>query len=363
MRLQLILGIAALAAALPRRAAAEPPPDSASATVRVYADDDRLTVISPAAHGQLTRGRVSLDVDLAVDAVTAASVDVMTSASPVAVSEQRYEAGVGVTLAAGRATSIRAGGQLSHENDYDAFRVALGVIRELASRNTTLELRVGAGKDYATAVGDPTFSGERATTTVTAVVTQLASRHAIVDVTAEGSAADGWQGSPYRTVWISDPAMPVVIGYHEATPARRLALAVAVRGRRAFGERWFGSAIARGYLDDWDVHSATATVELRRRWSERTLVGAQLRGYLQDGASFWVERQPDATAPPRYRTADRTLGPMATGSLELIGDRVVDDHGRRVVVAVGGIRFWYLDNLVQDHRLALTATVSFVTPL
>jgi hypothetical protein len=365
VRLQLTVGAAAaLACALAATPArAEPPPDLASATVRVYADDDRLTVVSPAAHAQLTGGPLTAEVDLAIDAVTAASVDVMTSASPVAVDERRYEAGLGLALAAGATTVVRAGAQVSHERDYDAVRVGLGVVQELARRNTTLELRARAGRDRATAVGDPMFAGERTSAALTAVVTQLVDRRTIVDLTVDGLWADGWHGSPYRRVWTDDPSMPVVTGWPEVTPARRLAVAVALRGRRAVGERWFASAIARGYADEWDVHSATATVELRRRLSERTLLGGQVRGYLQDGASFWVRRQPDAIAPPRYRTADRTLGPMATGEVELVGDRVIDRHDRRVTIAVGGIGRWFLDHVAQDRRLAITATLSFTSPL
>lgn len=369
MRLQLIAALALAApaaisvAAGPRPLRAEPPPDLASATMRVYTDDDRLTVVSPVVHGQLTGDAVTTELDLAVDAVSAASVDVMTSASPIAVDETRVEGDLGLTYALTPTTAVRAGGQLSHEHDYDAWRVGLGVITELARRNTTLELRGRAGHDVATAVNDATFRGERTSAAATAVITQVVDRRTIVDLTVDGSWADGWHGSPYRRVLISDPTMPVVTSWREATPARRLALAVALRGRRALGERWFATAIARGYVDDWAVHSATATVELRRRLSERTLVGAQLRGYLQDGADFWVARQPDATAPPRYRTADRTLGPMRTGELELIGDRVIGAHERRVTVAVGGAGRWFPGSVVQDRRLALTTTLSFTTPL
>ncbi|HVV83941.1 MAG TPA: DUF3570 domain-containing protein [Kofleriaceae bacterium] len=369
MRLQLILLAAAAAiaaaaiAAGPRRAAAEPPPDQASATVRVYADDDRVTVWSPAAHGQLTAGRVTTDVDVTLDAVTAASVDVVTSASPLTVHERRLEAGLGVTVAATPTTALRASGDVSHEHDYDALRAGLGLTTDLASRNTTVELRATAGHDHATAVNDPTFSGERDSAGLTAVVTQLVDRRTVLDLTVDGAWSDGWQASPYRRVLLSDPRMPLVTSWREATPSRRLSLAIALRGRRALGERWFGTAVGRGYVDDWSMHSATATVGLRRRLAARTLVGAQARGYLQDAASFWRRHQPDATEPPRYRTADRTLGPMADAELELVGERTLDAGGRTLTIAAGGLARWFLDDAVQHRRLGLTTTVSFTSPL
>ena len=66
---------------------------------------------------------------------------------------------------------------------------------------------------------------------------------------------------------------------------------------------------------------------------------------------------------PTYRTADRTLGPMATAGVELIGERVLDGHDRRLTLAVGGLGLWFFDATAQARRLAVTATVSFTTPL
>ncbi|MCE9580567.1 MAG: hypothetical protein K8W52_46030, partial [Deltaproteobacteria bacterium] len=128
MRLQLILACVLGAPALaPLVAVAEPPPDEVSATMRVYADDDHLTVLSPAAHAQVSTGRLTGEVDAALDAVSAASVDVMTSASPRAVHERRLEVGLGGTLRRA-ALAIRGGAQVSHERDYDAVRLGLGAI-------------------------------------------------------------------------------------------------------------------------------------------------------------------------------------------------------------------------------------------
>ncbi|MCE9574513.1 MAG: DUF3570 domain-containing protein, partial [Deltaproteobacteria bacterium] len=250
--------------------------------------------------------------------------------------------------------------QVSHERDDDAVRLGLGSIAELADRNTTLEVRARLGRDRATDVTDPSFAGDRTTAGAVAVITQLVDARTVADVTVDGSWADGWQGSPYRRVRIADPTMPVVTLWREATPARRLALAAAVRVRRAIATSWFAAASARGYVDDWAVHSGTATLELRRRFGA-TLLGAEVRGYLQDGASFWVRRQPDALAPPRYRTADRTLGPMATASAELIGERALGaDH---VTLAIGAMRLWFLDDAAQSRRLAATVTLTFAAPL
>ena len=341
---------------------AEPAPDQASATVRVYADDDRLSVVTPSAHAQGTTGALTVEVDTSLDAVSAASVDVVTSASPTPFQERRVEAGIGLGWALSRLTTLRGGAQVSHERDYDALRLGLGAAVELGQRNTTLELRGRFGRDRARASDDPAFAGDRTSAGLVASLTQLVDRRTVADLTIEGDWADGWHGSPYRRVWVSDPAMPVVTGWREATPERRLALAAALRLRRALGERWFGTVSARGYADDWSVRSATLTVEGRRRLDDATLLGLELRGYLQDGAWFWRERQPDGATPPRYRTADRTLGPMATAGVQLVGERAIGGD-RRVVLALGGLALWFFDYAPQASRHAATVTMTFVTPL
>lgn len=354
MRLQLTIATLVMLAAGAARA--EPPPDEVSGTLRVYADDDHLTVVSPSAHGQVAAARLGVDVDAAVDAVSAASVDVMTSASPRAVSERRVEAGVGVTAWPGERAALRLGALVSHEHDYDAVRGDATATVELAQRNTTLALRGQVELDRATAVGDPMFHGERRGGGVLATATQLIDRRTIADLAIDARLADGWHGSPYRTVIVHAIDQPTFTRWSEATPAVRRALAAALRVRHAIGERWVGVASARGYLDDWDVHSATATVEARRALAGDARLGVVARGYLQDGASFWRRRQPDGAMPPALRTADRTLGPMASAQLEVIGERRLG--AARVTAAVGGLGLWYLDAAAQARRLAITTTLS-----
>ena len=86
-------------------------------------------------------------------------------------------------------------------------------------------------------------------------------------------------------------------------------------------------------------------------------LGLVARGYLQDGASFWRRQQPDGAMPPALRTADRTLGPMASAQLEVIGERGLG--AARVVAAIGGLGLWYLDAAAQSRRLALLVLEGF----
>jgi hypothetical protein len=359
MRLQLspLLAFAFLAP----RAVAEPAPPAATATVRVYADDDRVTVWSPATRVAATAGPVDLALDLTIDAISAASVDVVTSASPAPVSEQRLEAGGALGVALPHRLHVSAGGAVSHEHDYDALSAAITTTAELADRNSTVELRLRTGDDRASDVTDPMFHGVRRTFGAALVLTQILDRRTITDATFDVSRADGWHGSPYRRVEVASMTGPFPTLVREATPDRRDAVAVALRIRRAFGERWFTSAIARGYRDDWHVASATLSLDLVTERADGSLAGITARAYAQRAADFWARRYDDAPPPP-LRTADRSLGPMSTASVEAIFDRPVGARGLRLVAALGGTALFF-DAPSQHRRLALTSTISVTWPL
>ncbi len=378
MRLQLsaVAGLAlavagAAAAAGPPRARAEPAAPRVSATARLYADDDRVTVWSPAVAATLGAGPLGLDLDLTIDAVSAASVDVVTSASPTPIAETRLEAGVGARLALTRRLTARAGALVSHERDYDALRVAAGVQVELAERNTTLDARLRLGRDRAGDAGDPTFAGARQSLAVIVTASQLLDRRTVVDATVELSRGDGWHASPYRRVAVAAPFGPLPELVREATPARRDAAVAAVRVRRALAGPWYASATARGYRDDWEVTSLTTTLEVVRQRPAGGQWSASVRGYGQSAAWFWARRY-DLDPTPSYRTADRTLGPMASLSLGAAydhplraasgGDGEAADDGPRLVAALTAIGYWF-DAVAQSRRLALTTTLSLTWPL
>ena len=158
MRLQL-----GLLVALTRMASADPTDEpGASAGLHVYADDDHVTVVSPSASIRTdVTSRVSLSADTTVDAVSAASVDVVTSASPSTVHEQRVELGLSSTYREQRTRWWTAGVRASHEHDYDSLRVRASGRWELAQRNTTLQLDYVFGYDDVSSMMDRTFHRDR----------------------------------------------------------------------------------------------------------------------------------------------------------------------------------------------------------
>jgi len=344
MRLQLTVLFA-----LSRAVHAEPlDAPGARAGLHVYADDDHVTVVSPSASVRVDLSpRLAVSSDATVDAVSAASVDVLTSASPHEVHEERIELGVAASYRQGRATWWTLGLRGSHENDYDALRVRAGAKTEVAQRNTTLQLDYVLGLDDAGSVMDPAAGGSRTTHQLVLGASQLLSRRAIVDVLVDLARADGYHASPYRDVLVDVVGSPLPMRVAEATPSLRHSAAVATRVRVAPSRAWATSATYRLYLDSWSVTSHTVTAELHRS-AGPVLLGIAVRGYAQSAASFYAARY---AGEPRYRTRDRTLGAMqsAYGAVTLEAPIA----GWQVIASAGVLRLWFADFPAQADRNAL----------
>lgn len=351
MRLQLIACALGLAGSARADDLDEP---TARASIRVYADDDHVTVISPSA---LVRARaaagLTLAADVTVDAVTAASVDVVTSASPRTVHEQRVEAGLAATRRQGRATWLSVGARGSHENDYDALRVRAAGRHEFAERNTTLELAYVFGADAASSVIDPDFHAHRTSHEGIATASQLLSPRTVVDVIADATVANGYHASPYRDVLVDVVGSPLVMRISERTPERHASLAIAGRVRQAIGSTLAASSTYRYYRDDWGIASHTLTAQLFHQRGP-VLLGVEARGYAQTAASFYRAHYEVAGELPTLRTRDRTLGAMRSAYAALTADATVGRaEAWHVIGALGAMRFWFVDFPAQANRDAL----------
>jgi hypothetical protein len=334
----------------------------------VYADDDHVTVVSPSASVTAEADdETSLTIDATADAISSASIDVLTSASPIAFTELRVEAGARVARALGRRLELRGQGRGSHEGDYDAWRVGGGAGVELADRNLSLDLDYQLGLDRAGDASDARFSRRRTEHAVSLAASQVLDPRTVLDVIVEARRADGYHASPYRRVPIGDPAWPVPTWVDEVTPEVRGSLAVAARGRRAVGDAWFVTASQRLYVDDWSVTSHTTTLDVRHQRGDAWLLGATARGYVQGAAGFYRRAYEvgDDGAMPVERTRDRTLGPMRSAFASLTVDRALwrgedadPSGGLHLVVATGVVAWWFTDSALQARRLALVTTAS-----
>ena len=370
MRVQLIrprviaLAIMAMTAAPGGARAQVDDPRQVTVGLRVYADDDRVTVWSPSARAAapLPHG-VTVDVATTVDAVTAASIDGVSTASPYAFTETRIEGGVGLTVEVRPRHAVTARVIGSDERDYTALRLSAGWRAELAARNTTVDLTFTAGLDTVGRAGDPTFARDRRELRGALALTQITDRRGYVDLVVEAADQRGYLANPYRFVPI-EMAGAVAYTLPERAPDQRTAVAALVRVRRALTDAAFVHGDYRLSRDTWGVTSNTATLRLSRAMrADELLLGVEARGYRQDAASFHRAVYAGDSGAPAWRTSDRALGRMASATAGVVAESTVPWHGLRVSMSAAWVHFWWLDDLRQSDRDAVVASLGLVVPL
>ena len=310
MRLQLTW-LAALVVALSIAVVSEAHSDQRAATwLSVYSDNDALTVISP----QLSvRGDLSEEFEISagyeVDVISAATVDVLTAASPRGYKEERHGLSVGLLWTPEPETKISAKYIPSWEIDYRSHSLTAGVSREWLDRRLTTTLNGSVGLNRVGRSGSDTSTFRDLSTVSLGIgIGWIASRWTVLEAVYEPQWLDGFMASPYRFVEIQWTGGSSVMT-PEAVPDHRLRHAIGFGVRHALTAEWFLSGKYRLYNDSWGVLSNTAEAELQRALAwDKLILGLSMRGYRQSKADFHKERYERMSGLlPEYRSADKML--------------------------------------------------------
>lgn len=341
--------------AAPAAARAE---DRVAGAVAVYHDSDHVTVVSPTLAGTRQQGRASADARLDLDVISAASIDLVTAASPAGFQETRtaVDGTFGYDLREGR--SAHAGYGYSYEPDFRTHSVTAGGAAEAFGRRTTLSLDYGFARSRVGRVDDSAFERTRATHRIDLGVSHVLSPVLVAEVAWGVALSTGYHANPYRFVRLYQPGMdPPTTAVTETAPAERLRHLLTARLRARPIRRLFAIADYRLHLDDWGVVTHTATGRATFALAERVLdVSVEIRGYTQGAADFYRSRYDTFPAEPVLRTANKELGPMRTLLGGVVLDHVLYARGTRDVrVGLGGdwLRLFYLDYPALPVRTAV----------
>ena len=373
MRLQLVHILTASVLCLPAgwAEAQEDDAHSTEARLRIYTDDDHVTVVSPSVAASFDAGKkVQVDIASTVDVVSAASVDVITQASPAEVHELRVEGEAAVNWALSSTVQLRTGGIVSHESDYDSLRPTLAARAEVAQRNATIDVSYTAAFDKIGKAMQEDFAKKRRGHIVAAAYTQVLDAKTYLDTLVDIRRLNGFHANPYRLVPIVSALSTAIMQVDEQTPAIRQSVAGLLGIRRAIASDWFLHASLRLYEDDWSVGSQTISALLLRSLADgRYLVGWRMRGYAQSAAEFYRPYYEIAgdEAVPEFRTRDRALGTMRSfhGSLTIDAALSSDPSSDawRLRSMVSATHFSFLDFPAQRRRNALILGLSLLAPL
>ena len=329
-------GLVMLLTALPARGEAPIPADTTPTTATalspraplgthgetgtaVYSNNDGLRVISPWLRArQQVKGPVSVEVETRTDIITAASVDMISGASP-SFQDIRKEVGM-VTAYDEGGLRGHAGYTYSTENDTHTHTMTVGGAKDLAARNLTLALAYGLGLDRLGSVREPeSLWHNRTSHRIDATVTQILTPGTIASAALTVQQIDGFQSSPYRLVplvphdptqWLRSQSQWVA----ERHPDSRGRYGLTLEARQAVG-RWLTlRAVYRGYIDTWAMRSHTGefgtTFDLGHGWE----IGLSNRLYWQSNASFYRSMY---TVDRDYITRDRRLAAQWSDSVDL----------------------------------------------
>jgi hypothetical protein len=334
MRLQLSAALSLLALLCARPAAAEHPTVAASVDLAGYTDSTQVHVASPSVAASVSDEAAGWSVGgrYLVDAVSAASVDIVATASP-RWTELRHVGSAEVSYKRG-AASVTASGGVSREPDYLSVSGGVVVSLDLLDKNLTPFLGTRYGHDDVGRKGLPSDRWELLQKGgLQAGATFVLSRAMIASVQLDADFERGYLAKPYRYIPLFAPgtareipagASPALVNQRrlDERPVDRVPTA---RDRYALTGRLAGRTgrttlrlDERAYTDSWGLWASTTDARVMVDVGSRWLLWPHLRFHIQSKASFWQRayeaiEQPDGSVLlPSYRTGDRELSPLRT---------------------------------------------------
>ncbi len=350
-----------------------------------YADTDHVTVVSPTAGigADNPLNGLSFGGSYLVDVVTAASADIVATATPIW-REVRHAVSANLGYKPGN-FGAAVSGSASIEPDYLSVTGGGTLTWDTFDKNLTWMFGYGYGHDIA-GVHQTSFDVFRRDLDrhqINGGASWTVDRATLATLVADVVLEQGDQSKTYRFVPMFNPgtAESIPVGAtidlvndkraferpREQLPLSRERFALTFR----LAHRFTSSTIRleeRGYADSWSLYASTTDLRLLWSVSDRFSFGPRGRFHVQTGTDFWqrayeLVKVEGSLVPPSIRTGDRELGPLYSfsgglaASLDLSG---AAGDGTRVLSLVGdGMYTAYEDALYLTDRTALFTALTF----
>jgi hypothetical protein len=309
--------------------------------VSMYDDTDSVNVFTSALSGSLENplSGWSANGTYLVDVVSAASVDIVSTASS-KWTEIRHEGTLGANYKPG-SVGVGASGAVSTEPDYLSLSGGTRLSLDLDNRMGVATLGYTFLHDTAGRKGTPfsVYSLELARHTLSAGLELVVDRSTLLSFNADALLESGDQSKPYRFLPVFSPGIAPTIQpgaslslvnnarlpgrMAEHDPDRRRRLALSARLARRFSESTLVLS-ERLYTDDWGLKATTTDLRYVLDASPNLEIWGHLRGYMQNSVDFWQRAysaviSANSIQVPLYRTGDRELSALSTGTLGVGG--------------------------------------------
>jgi hypothetical protein len=353
----------------------------ATSEVAAYTDSDDVDVLTPSIGlGIGNLNGASLRASYLVDVVSAASVDIVSTASPRWV-EVRHAGSLSTEYKPGE-WGFGVGGSVSSEPDYLSYGGFLRLSKDFDEKNWTTFLGVGLTRDIMGRCGGndgectpfSVFSRRVLRTSLVGGVNLIIDPASTAGLALDVVFESGDQSKPYRHVpmfsstvaptvphgadvdWVNEnrlPERPL-----EQLPLDRRRYAATARYARRMGSSTL-RLMERGYADTWGLRASTTDARFVLDLGKRLAAGVHARFHLQQGVNFWRRAYVSGLGwdLPLYRTGDRELGPLwtATGGLmtHVYLGSAADPKRWTLEVLADGMYTSFQDNLYMTDRVAL----------
>lgn len=355
-----------------------------------YSDTNSVAVYTPGVNASIVSPTAGWNVggNFLVDAVSAASPDIVSTASP-PFEEFRYAGGVTGGYKPGL-YGAQVSANTSSSPDYRSYTIGGRLMADLNDKLITPTIgysysldKIGRGPNNYLADFNP-LKGTLHNHEIEAGITFVMSPTSILLVGGTMSIERGDQSQPYRYIPMFDPIevapfMPkgatVDLVNRTRLPVRPLEQLPTSRDRFAVGAR-FNKRLSnatlrleeRIYYDTWGLKASSTDARYMVDLSRHLRVWPHLRVHAQSGTDFYqlaygaiIDNQ--GIVLPTYRSSDRELSPLITGTGGgglRIGLGEPEGEVKYGITVVGDVMYTrYLKSLFVTTRTAVYGSVGF----
>ena len=281
-----ILSLAALAFCSLSLLAAVLPEDRFDALYHSY-EGGGIKVTGPSYLLRKHLGPTSIWGNYYVDAISSASIDVVTSATPY--KERRIEKSAGIDYLQDK-TLMGLAFTTSKERDYDSNTASFSISQDMFGDLSTVSLSYSIGRDKVGRRNQPDFSQDLDRYNFGVGVSQIVTRNLLLNLNWETITNEGFLNNPYRSVRYLDSSS--VKGYSfepEVYPRTRTSNAVSLRGRYFLPYRAALHAGYRWFSDSWGISADTFEAGYTHTTAGGWIVDLDYRLYRQNHADFYSD--------------------------------------------------------------------------
>jgi hypothetical protein len=267
------------------------PEDRADLMYHSY-DGGGLTVDGPSVLVRKKFGEsFSATASYYVDAITSASIDVVTTASPY--TERHVEKGLSGSYLHGK-TTYTVGYMNSEESDYTSDTMSLGLSQDMFGDLTTVSIGYSRGWDTVGKRGEVDFAEGVDRRSYRFGLSQVLTRSMLLSFNYEAITEQGYLHNPYRSQRFYGPAAGTYSYGPETYPETRTGNALATRLKYYLPWRAAVEGGYRYYTDSWGIDAHTASLEYTQPMWQKWVFSGSYRFYTQSAADFYSDLFPQA---------------------------------------------------------------------